>query len=337
MKYEEVLENARTCIGPYCKACYECNSIACKNIIPGTGSIGVGDSAIRNYDKWKEIRLNMDTITEQRDLDTSLDIFGRKFSFPVFIGPMGGATVHYGYKYNDKTYTSILVEGCKAAGIAPFTGDGIPNDVMRVNCKVIKEAGGLGVPTIKPWNNKKVFEKFELVKDSKAFAVAMDIDGVGIPMLQRVDPPAICKSIEELRELISKSEVPFIIKGIMTAKGAIKAREAGAEAIIVSNHGGRVMAQGLSTAEVLEEITAVSGDMKVLVDGGIRSGADIFKALALGADGVLICRPFVVSVYGGGVEGVKLYADKLRGELEDAMQMCGAYSLDEITRDMVRK
>ena len=76
--------------------------------------------------------------------------------------------------------------------------------------------------------------------------------------------------------------------------------------------------------------------VKILVDGGIRTGVDVFKALALGADGVLICRPFVTAVYGGGAEGVKCYIDKLAGELADTMQMCGAHSLAEITPDMVR-
>ena len=76
--------------------------------------------------------------------------------------------------------------------------------------------------------------------------------------------------------------------------------------------------------------------VKILVDGGIRTGVDVFKALALGADGVLICRPFVTAVYGGGEEGVKCYIDKLAGELADTMQMCGAHSLAEITPDMVR-
>ncbi|MGB4981739.1 MAG: alpha-hydroxy-acid oxidizing protein, partial [Gemmiger qucibialis] len=76
--------------------------------------------------------------------------------------------------------------------------------------------------------------------------------------------------------------------------------------------------------------------VKILVDGGIRTGVDVFKALALGADGVLICRPFVTAVYGGGEEGVKCYIDKLAGELADTMSMCGAHSLAEITRNMVR-
>ena len=131
---------------------------------------------------------------------------------------------------------------------------------------------------------------------------------------------------------------PFIVKGVMTVKGALKAKEAGAAAIVVSNHGGRVLDQCPATAEVLPEIvTALHGsDMTVLVDGGIRTGTDVFKALALGADGVLIARPFVTAVYGGGEEGVRLYIEKLAGELADAMQMCGARTLADITPEMVR-
>jgi isopentenyl diphosphate isomerase/L-lactate dehydrogenase-like FMN-dependent dehydrogenase len=77
--------------------------------------------------------------------------------------------------------------------------------------------------------------------------------------------------------------------------------------------------------------------IQVLVDGGIRSGADIFKALALGADGVMICRPFVVAAFGGAEEGVDCYIQRLAGELEDTMAMCGAHSLAEISREMVTK
>ena len=79
----------------------------------------------------------------------------------------------------------------------------------------------------------------------------------------------------------------------------------------------------------------ISAEYKTLCDRCIRSGTDIFKALALGADAVLICRPFVTAVYGGAEEGVKLYIEKLGAELKDTMQMCGAHSLKEITKDMV--
>ena len=80
---------------------------------------------------------------------------------------------------------------------------------------------------------------------------------------------------------------------------------------------------------------AVGGKLTILVDGGLRTGTDIFKALAMGADGVLIGRPFVTMVYGGGAEGVQVYVNKLQSELKDAMQMCGVHSLDEIGRDQI--
>lgn len=81
MNYNEVLENARTCIGKYCKACPECNGRACGNQIPGPGAKGVGDTAIRNYNKWKEIRVNMDTIVENRKPDTSVKLLAE--SLPI--------------------------------------------------------------------------------------------------------------------------------------------------------------------------------------------------------------------------------------------------------------
>lgn len=75
--------------------------------------------------------------------------------------------------------------------------------------------------------------------------------------------------------------------------------------------------------------------MPILVDGGIRTGMDVFKALALGADAVIIARPFVNMVYGGGAEGVQVYVDKLKAELADAMEMCGAKTLAGIKRSML--
>ena len=88
---------------------------------------------------------------------------------------------------------------------------------------------------------------------------------------------------------------------------------------------------------MLEEIVRAVGDkVTVLVDGGIRTGIDVFKALALGAKGVLIARPYVTAVYGGGAEGVACYTNKLKAELADCMKMCGAKTLADITRDMVR-
>ena len=140
-----------------------------------------------------------------------------------------------------------------------------------------------------------------------------------------------------MREIIEHAGRPFIIKGIMTAAGARKAVDAGAAGIIVSNHGGRVQGGVPSTAEVLPEIVeAVGGKTKIFVDGGIRSGVDVFRALALGADAVLVGRPFATMMYGAGAEGVRVLFEKLVGELKSTMTMCGAASLGDITRDKIR-
>lgn len=337
MTYEELLENARKCSGPYCKACAVCNGAACRNIMPGPGAKGVGDNAVRNYNKWREIRINMDTLTDVKTADTSVEIFGRKFRYPIFAGPVGAVKMHYSDKYDDNTYNDTLVSSCAENGIAAFTGDGTDPLVMKYACSAIKKAGGAGIPTVKPWNVETVKEKLALVKESGAFACAMDIDAAGLPFLKNMDPPAGSKSVDELRSIAEEAGVPFIVKGIMTVKGALKAAEAGAAGIIVSNHGGRVLDQTPATAEVLTEIAdAVKGKLTILVDGGIRSGADVFKALAMGADAVVIARPYVTAVYGGGADGVKLYTEKIGEELRDAMIMCGAAALDDIDRSMVR-
>lgn len=337
MNYAECLELARGKMGNYCKACPECNGRACKNQMPGPGAKGIGDTAIRNYDKWKEIRVQMDTLVEKRPIDTSLSLFGKNFQYPFFAGPVGAVNMHYGDSLNDVSYNDILVSSCAEFGIAAFTGDGMDSNVMVAATEAIKKAGGMGIPTVKPWNVEMVREKMALVKDAGAFAAAMDIDAAGLPFLKNFNPPAGSKSVEELREIVKAAGVPFIVKGIMTVKGALKAKEAGAAAIVVSNHGGRVLDQCPATAEVLEEIAeAVDGSMKIFVDGGIRSGTDVFKALALGADAVIIARPFVTAVYGGGREGVEAYIQKIGSELADTMAMCGVSSLAEITRDCVR-
>ena len=337
MTYQEVLANARDPKNK-CKACPVCNGKACGNHIPGPGSKGVGDTAMRNYDKWQEIRVNMDTLCESGTPDTSLELFGKKFRYPFFAGPVGAVVAHYSDKYDDKGYNNILVKACADNGIAAFTGDGLDATVMKVACEAIAASGGIGVPTVKPWNLETIEGKMELVKASGSFAVAMDVDAAGLPFLKGMNPPAGGKTVEQLSAIAKMAGKPFIVKGVMTVKGALKAKEAGAAAIVVSNHGGRVLDQCPATAEVLCDIVdALKGSgMKIIVDGGIRTGVDVFKALAMGADAVIICRPFVPMVYGGAEEGVQLYINKIGAELEDTMAMCGAKDLASITRDMIR-
>ena len=334
MEYKTVLEQARGQMGP-CRACPVCNGRACGNTVPGPGAKGVGDVAIRNYDAWRRVRLNMDTLHENKPIDTTFTAFGKTFRLPVFAGPVGAMTLHYGDKYDDMAYNGILVPACAAAGIAAFTGDGANPQVMVAATAAIGAAGGMGIPTVKPWDQATIEEKMSLAAASHSFAIAMDIDAAGLPFLQHRDPPAGSKSVPELTAIIAAAHLPFIVKGIMTPAAALKAEQAGAAVIVVSNHGGRVLDQCPATAEVLPGIVkAVGGRMQIFVDGGIRTGVDVFKALALGADAVLIARPYVTAVYGGGAEGVAAYTDKLAAELADCMAMCGAATLADITPDM---
>ena len=228
MTYQEVLANARTCMGPYCKSCPTCNGLACKNQVPGPGAKGIGTGFIRNYQKWQELCVNMDTICENKPVDTSFELFGQKVDIPVFAAPVGAMTLHYGDKYNDLQYNDILVSACAEAGIAAFTGDGTNPAVMEAAAEALKKAGGCGVPTIKPWNMETIQEKLALVKAADPFAIAMDSDAAGLPFLKNLTPPAGSKTVDELKQVVELAEKPFILKGIMTVSGAKKALEAGA-------------------------------------------------------------------------------------------------------------
>lgn len=336
MNYNEILSAARECVGPYCKACPVCNGKACANSMPGPGCKYPGNVAARNFDKWQEICVNMDTLCPNTEPDVSFEMFGRKFKAPIFAAPLGAVDMHYGPKYKDHQYNSLLVKAAADYGIMALTGDGVDPSIMLSSVEDMKKVEGIGCPTIKPWNKEAVFAKLDVLNEAGIFAAAMDVDGAGLPFLKAMNPNAGSKSVEEMREIVNYAKMPFIIKGIMTPAGAKKAVESGAKAIVVSNHGGRVQGGVPSTAEVLPSIVeAVKGQITILVDGGIRSGVDVFRALALGADGVLIGRPLLTMIYGGGEEGFQVYMDKIIGELKSTMTMCGAASLKDITRDKV--
>ena len=336
MTYQDILAAARTCSGPYCKVCPVCNGRACKNTMPGPGSKGTGTVAARNYDAWQSVCLNMDTICAGGPVDTRFTLFGETYGLHVFAGPVGAVKLHYGDKFTDQEYNSILVPACAQAGIAAFTGDGTDPGVFAAASKAIGQNGGRGIPTVKPWDRDTLFAKLDAAKASGAKVFAMDIDAAGLPFLKGLNPPAGPKTVAELREIIDYAGVPFIIKGIMTVRGAEKALEAGAAGIVVSNHGGRVQDGVPATAEVLPAIAgAVKGKLTILVDGGIRTGLDVLRALALGADACILARPYVTAVYGGGAEGVRVLTQKLKGELEDSMAMCGVHALAEISGELV--
>lgn len=334
LTWNDIVSKARPVIGSYCHACRVCDGRACGPTIPGPGSKGVGDTARRNYEAWARIRVNMDTLCGNVVADTSCELFGRPFSMPLFIGPVGDVNRHYGPSIDTLTYNQMALRAAKACGVAAVTGDGVDRALFEGSCRAIAEVGGCGIPTVKPWGADVVADRIDLAKACGPFAVAMDVDAAGLPFLKGLQPPAGGKSVEQLALIARTCGVPFIVKGVMTPKGACKAVEAGASAVVVSNHGGRVLDGTPATAEVLPSIVeAVGGHATVLVDGGIRSGLDVLRALALGAQGVLVCRPFVVAAYGAGEEGIRFLLEKFRLELADAMEMCGVSNISQIGPD----
>jgi 4-hydroxymandelate oxidase len=148
-----------------------------------------------------------------------------------------------------------------------------------------------------------------------------------------LDPALTWRAVEWLRSITS---LPVIVKGIVRADDAERAMQAGAAGVVVSNHGGRQLDASPATIEVLARVVdAVAGRGEVLLDGGVRRGADVIKALALGARAVLVGRPILWGLAAGGREGVGAALALLRRELDLAMALCGCPDVASITRDLV--
>lgn len=337
MDYNEVLINAKKNIGPNCKVCPECNGLACGNLMPGPGSKAPGNGANDNWKAWRGIKLNMDTIVPDAPVDTGIEFLGKPLSMPLISAPVGSLKAQYNPTDDIRDFNVCCAEAAERCGIASSFGDGLDARVFPHGCEVSKAHGGIAIPVINPLNMETIMANLNTANAAMPFAVSVVVDSAGLPHLKKISPDAGSKSVEQLSELCKYAKMPVIIKGVMTAQSALKAVDAGAAAIIVSNHGGRVLAGTPATAEVLPEIVdAVGGRAKIIVDGGIRSGVDIFRALALGADAAMICRPFLISYYGGRTEGIVSYIEKLRAELIDTMYMCGARSIADINRSMIR-
>jgi isopentenyl diphosphate isomerase/L-lactate dehydrogenase-like FMN-dependent dehydrogenase len=331
MNYKDVLKNARENLNGSCRVCPACNGNACAGEVPGMGGKGTGDSFKENFNSLNKYKLNMRVIHDAKNPDTSIQIFGRKMDIPVLAAPVSGTTLNMGGKFTEEEYISWVIGGCLDGGIYPIVGDTAVDSFLITNLKKLKEYSGNGIAIIKPWENKNVISKIKIAEEAGVFAVGMDIDAAGLITLALHGKPVGPKTIEEIKEIVESTKLPFILKGIMTPDEAELAVEAGVNAIVVSNHGGRVLDQTPGVAEVLPDIAkAVKGKVTILADGGIRSGVDILKMLALGADAVLIGRPFVTASFGGQREGVKLYVENLKSELKSAMVLTGCKSIEHV-------
>lgn len=320
-----------------CRNCRICNGIACAGEIPGLGGKDSGRSFIRNVEKVQNVKIAMDVIADDGPVDTGVNLLGMEMSMPVFIAPIAGINNNYGADLDDQTYVEMTLDAAEKTGIRAFTGDGIhPETMFQAPAKAISEHGGKGVVTMKPWVKEGIDLRADMVKDLDFEALAMDVDAAGLPLLRAGTTKVENKNVEALRYVRQTVNKPFIVKGVMTLHAAKAALEAGADAIVVSNHGGRVLDDARATIEVLPEIAKeLKGRITILADGGVRSGMDVFKFIAAGADGVLVGRPFALQAVLNGEEGLETIIRKYQDQLQQTMIMTGCHSIKDITFDKI--
>lgn len=332
MDIKEIHRIAREKFKGACRVCPQCNGKACAGEMPGMGGVGTGSSFMANYDSLSRIKLNLQTIHDASDPVIHYDFFGRHLKMPILVAPLAGMVINMGNAMDEREYLDGMVGGGQEAGSLAFTCDG-PNPLFfDLGLEILKKYRGWGVPTLKPRPEEAFLALARRAEDCGAVALATDIDAAGIVHMRRAGQPAGPWPVKTWEKTISQTKLPVLLKGVMTVKDAGLAVQAGAAGIIVSNHGGRVFDHTPGTAEVLPAIaSAVKGKIKVLIDGGIRSGVDALKMIALGAEAVLVGRPMAVAAVGGGREGVSLLLNQYADQMRTAMLYTGCRSLADIT------
>lgn len=298
---------------------------------PGMGGAGSGMSFRNNFIALEAIRLKMRVVGTPFEVDTGLRFFGKDLAMPIMGGSTSGTKYSIGDAISEGELSEAVIHGCKDAGSIGWRGDGAATIEHNPNLEACQNAGGHGVQIFKPVEQGLLLARIKDAEERGILATGVDLDGFGSQNMAKIGYPVYRKSIEDLREIVKSTRLPVIFKGIMTVEDADAVMGSGAAALVVSNHGGRVLDHTPGTAEVLPEIVDhVDGNMPVFVDGAVRSGWDALKMLALGADGVLIGRDLVRAAVGGGTEGVRLHMEFLQKTLVSAMRMTDCPDLRSI-------
>jgi hypothetical protein len=336
IEMKEIRKQARKLMEGFCRVCPVCDGRACGGEVPGMGGIGTGEAFRDNIKALAEHKFNMRVIHDVTEPDTRVSILGLNLDIPVLAAPIGGVSFNMGGKIDEPDYIFSKLAGCLEKGIIGCTGDGVPPIIHESGFHAIHRLNGHGIPFIKPWEDRELAEKLEKALNTGSKIIGMDIDAAGLITLRLMGRPVSPKTPEKLKQIISTIPVPFILKGVMTPDQAKLAVDVGAKAIVVSNHGGRVLDHTPGTARVLPQIAAaIKGQIAILVDGGIRTGGDILKMMALGADAVMIGRPFSVAVTGGMKDGVMRYIDQLTSELIQTMILTGVSTVRQVDRHIL--
>jgi 4-hydroxymandelate oxidase len=319
----------------------------------------------RNVDAFDEIRLHYRVLVDVARRELATTVLGEKLAMPIAVAPTAFhklahpdgelATVRAagdaGTLFILSTLSNTKVEAVVAAASGPVwfqlyvyrdrkATEALVHRVEAAGCRALVltvDAPLLGR------RERDVKNRFGLPPElgvenlhASGYAPVPSAggeSGLAAYFADLLDPALTWDVLPWLRSI---TKLPILVKGIVRADDAVRAVTHGASGIVVSNHGGRQLDASPATIEVLPRIVdAVAGRAEILLDGGVRRGADVIKAIALGARAVLVGRPVLWGLAAGGREGVGAALGVLRRELDLAMALCGCASVDAIRRDLV--
>lgn len=258
--------------------------------------------------------------------DISIKLFGEEFSMPV----MTPAFSHLGqYNGREKTGLEEYSIAAKEKNILNFCGM-MENDMFQ---KIV-DTGAKTVRIVKPYaDNGKVRDQFQFAESIGAFGIGMDIDHIfgnnGYDVV--VGEEMAAQTSDMLRSYVESTKLPFIVKGVLSVQDALKCAEIGAKGIIVSHHHGR-LPYAVPPMMVLPDIKDAlkDKDVTIIVDCGIATGADVYKALALGADAAAVGRSMLPSLEKDGASGVSKFLEDIGNELRFIMSCTGFSKVEDI-------
>jgi 4-hydroxymandelate oxidase len=263
------------------------------------------------------------------EASTEFKLFGESFATPVMVAALSGL----GGVHPDGMVE--VAKGAAAAGAVMWAGIGDETEL-----KAIIATGAKTIKIVKPYRDLNlIYEKIKQAEKNGAFAVGMDIDfffggeiGDSLIRPELMGP----RTLDEVKGFVKSTNLPFILKGILSEQDAKKSLEAGAAAIVVSHHGGSVLDYAVPPLKILPRIAKViDKQIPVVIDTGIVRGTDVFKAMALGADGVLVGRTVMAGLAAEGMEGVRKIISGTNEELRRAMSLTGAPDIQSIDPEVI--
>jgi len=303
----------------------------------GFGGAGQGTTFHANYTALQKFRLKTRLVKDNKEPDTSTTLFGARVRAPFTGASMAGVKNSMNGVMTEEEFYRGLLEGAKLFGTIGLVGNTAEVE-DETGVKVIEASGGQGIPVFKPQAQQRLLQLFRIAEKANVVAIGVDLDGVGSVTWARKGKHVERKTEAQLKELVDSTSKPVFFKGVMCLDDAACVADSGASAMYVSNHGGRVLDSGQGVAEVLPEIAKrFGGRTAIMADGCVRTGYDVLKVLALGADVALIGRPIARMSLAGGAEGVRMYYEYVLGDLRMAMIMTGCDSVDEIDDRVLAK